>query len=144
MQKKKADLFMSSEMQFGEHKSKAFELALGQCMDAFKNKLEATAGHETAEDVDNVMKSLKCIKNAVHKVEGDKCLQGLLHDACLAFCLMEQQKNKSNTSSCERFANTVEAIKNYGGKFGTDAASVTDDKHVKHKVLQRRLIQLTQ
>ena len=59
------DVCMLHEMQFKEHKSKTCELTLGQCMDALKNKLEATDGHETMEDADGVMESLKCIKSIV-------------------------------------------------------------------------------
>ena len=80
------------------------------------------------EDTDNVSELLKCVKNIVCKFESAKHLQGSLCNACLAFCLMKQQENESNTAFHERFVNVVEAIKNCGGKFGTDAASTADNE----------------
>ena len=90
MQKKHADAHVSHEMQFEEHKSEACELALGQCADALKNKLEATNDYKAlVEDAHDVIESLKHVKNIVHKFEGDKCLQGSLHHACKAFYEMK-------------------------------------------------------
>ena len=113
---------MLHEIRFKERKTKTCESMLGQCTDALKNKLEATDGYESIEDSDDVAEPLKCIKNIACKFEGSECLQGSLHDACLAFYLMKQQENESNTAFYERFMNAAEAIKNCGGKFGANAA----------------------
>ena len=58
-QKKLADNCVNHEARFKEHKIKTFESTLGQCVDALKNKIEATVGHEAVKDSDDVMESLK-------------------------------------------------------------------------------------
>ena len=63
----------------------------------------------------------------MHKFKGNKCLQGSLRNAHLAFYLMKQQENESNAVFHEKFMNAVEAIESYGGEFGNDKASLGDD-----------------
>ena len=70
MQEKLVDNCMNHKARFKEHKMKTCELTLGQFMDALKNKIEATVGHETVEDSDDVTESLKRIKNITCKFEG--------------------------------------------------------------------------
>lgn len=88
-------------------KAKAFVILKGQCTLTTKNKTESSKGHKSMELNDDVIASLKSIKELSHSTINVHCSHWTMSAALKKALSAKQNDTETITACCKRFINLI-------------------------------------
>ena len=115
---KENDAYVRRSQQYLQNKAKIYSVALGQCTEAMKNRLEGEENYEDINVESDVIRLLLLIKSIAYSYESKSYPVLAIHMALKIFYASHQ----SNSSSCNEYFETMlnlrDVILHYGGVIG--------------------------
>ena len=106
---KEIDVYVKCSQQYRQNKAKIYSVAMGQCIEDMKNRLE---GEETYKDIygeSDVIRLLLLIKSIVYSYYSNSYPVLAIHMALRKFYLIYQ----SSSSSCGKYFETMKKLRGF-------------------------------
>ena len=105
---KENDAYVKRSQQYLQNKSKIYSVALGQCTEAMKNRLEGEENYEDINVESDVIRLLLLIKSIAYSYESKSYPVLAIHMELKQLYASHQ----SNSSSCEKYFDTMSNMRN--------------------------------
>ena len=94
---------------------RAYNIAVGQCTEPLRQKLEAEMTYEAIKQESDTFKLIKLIRKLMYNYQSHKYGPQATHEACIKFYTSSQEKHTDNQAYLHKFQAQVNIIDTVGG-----------------------------
>lgn len=131
---KEVDAFVKRKSTYVNNKGAIFTVALGQCSNAIRAKIDLVKTIEQITETNNILTLLKEIKGVIHKFESQKYLALALDDAYKNLYSFRQTDGMAISAHLKSMRTLFDVLDHYDRNFGEDKALVNAEFHAIHNL----------